>query len=122
MGCDKVRVFTGSRVADPATVYQRVADIIGEMSKTAEREKVYLLIENEGSQNVGPLAGAGRHHEADSFEVGGNELGPAQRLRQGDQLPEWLRRAAQEAHPEHSGQGQGRDAVRVPKRKTGRPS
>ena len=53
MGCDKVRVFTGTRVEKPETVYQQVADIIGEMSKTAEREKVYLLIENEGSQNIG---------------------------------------------------------------------
>jgi len=52
MGCDRLRVFTGTRVAEPHTVYQRIADVIGEMSKTAEREKVYLLIENEGSQNV----------------------------------------------------------------------
>jgi len=53
MGCDRVRVFTGSRVQDPQTAYSLVADTIGEMSKTAEREKVYLLIENEGSQNIG---------------------------------------------------------------------
>lgn len=52
MGCDKVRVFTGSRVDDPATQFQRIADNLGEMSLTAEREKVYLLIENEMSQNV----------------------------------------------------------------------
>ena len=53
MGVDKVRVFTGSRVADPQAVYQRVADEIGELSKLTEREKIYLLIENEGSQNIG---------------------------------------------------------------------
>ena len=52
MGCDKVRVFTGARVEKPETVYPQIADVIGEMSKTAEREKVYLLIENEGSQNI----------------------------------------------------------------------
>jgi sugar phosphate isomerase/epimerase len=52
MGCDKVRVFTGSRVQDPKTMYQRIADAVGEMALTAEREKVYLLIENEGSQNI----------------------------------------------------------------------
>jgi sugar phosphate isomerase/epimerase len=52
MGCDKVRVFAGTRVEDPKTVYQRVADNLGELSKLAEREKVYLLLENEGSQNV----------------------------------------------------------------------
>ncbi|MGP8245768.1 MAG: sugar phosphate isomerase/epimerase family protein [Bryobacteraceae bacterium] len=52
MGCDKVRVFTGSRVEDPSAQFQRIADNIGEMSLTAAREKVYLLIENEMSQNV----------------------------------------------------------------------
>jgi sugar phosphate isomerase/epimerase len=51
MGCDKARVFTGSRVADPPAMYQRIADTIGEMALTAEREKVHLLIENEASQN-----------------------------------------------------------------------
>lgn len=56
MGCDKVRVFTGSRIADPRSVYQRVVDTIGEMSLTAEREKIHLLIENEGSQNVATSA------------------------------------------------------------------
>jgi len=56
MGCDKVRVFTGSRVAQPESQYQRIAETIGEMALTAEREKVYLLIENEGSQNVATSA------------------------------------------------------------------
>jgi sugar phosphate isomerase/epimerase len=56
MGCDKVRVFTGSRIAEPASMYQQIADTIGEMSLTAEKEKVYLLIENEGSQNVATSA------------------------------------------------------------------
>jgi len=56
MGCDKVRVFTGSRVAEPAAEFQRIADQLGEMALTAEREKVYLLIENEMSQNVGTAA------------------------------------------------------------------
>ena len=56
MGVDKVRVFTGARVADPKSVYQRIADEIGELSKLGEREKVYLLIENEGSQNIGTSA------------------------------------------------------------------
>lgn len=56
MGVDKIRVFTGSRVADPTTVYQRIADEIGEMSLLAAREKIFLLIENEGSQNIGTSA------------------------------------------------------------------
>jgi sugar phosphate isomerase/epimerase len=57
MGCDKVRVFTGTRVEDPKTVYAKIAETIGgEMAAVAEKEKVYLLIENEGSQNVGTAA------------------------------------------------------------------
>ena len=52
MGCDKLRVFTGSRVQAPETLFPRIADTIGEMALTAGREKVNLLIENEGSQNV----------------------------------------------------------------------
>jgi sugar phosphate isomerase/epimerase len=52
MGCDKVRVFAGTRVTDATSVFPQVAEILGEMSKLAEREKVYLLLENEGSQNV----------------------------------------------------------------------
>jgi len=52
MGADKVRVFAGARVEDPKTMYQRIADTLGELSKIAEKEKVYLLLENEGSQNV----------------------------------------------------------------------
>src|SRR5581483_8856905 len=57
MGCDKVRVFTGTRVEDPKTMYSRIAETIGgEMAAVAEKEKVYLLIENEGSQNIGTAA------------------------------------------------------------------
>jgi sugar phosphate isomerase/epimerase len=52
MGCDKVRVFTGNRTADPAALYPRIAETLGEMARTAEAEKIYLLIENEASQNV----------------------------------------------------------------------
>ena len=52
MGADKVRVFTGSRVAAPVSVFPRVADTIGAMALEAEREKIFLLIENEASQNV----------------------------------------------------------------------
>jgi hydroxypyruvate isomerase len=57
MGCDKVRVFTGSRVADAQSVYGRIAETIGgEMAGVAEKEKVSLLIENEMSQNVATSA------------------------------------------------------------------
>src|SRR6266542_4216879 len=53
LGVHKIRVFTGSRVADPASIYPRIADILGEMAFVAEKEKVNLLVENEGSCNVG---------------------------------------------------------------------
>ena len=56
MGCDKVRVFTGTRLAEPRNAFQQVADVLGPMIKVAEKEKVYLLIENEGSQNIGTSA------------------------------------------------------------------
>jgi L-ribulose-5-phosphate 3-epimerase len=52
MGCDKVRVFTGNRIPEPASVMERIANEIGELAKTAEKEKVFLLVENEASQNV----------------------------------------------------------------------
>jgi sugar phosphate isomerase/epimerase len=51
--CPLVRVFSFSRIAEPETLYPRVADIIGKMAVIAEKEGVKLLIENEASQNVG---------------------------------------------------------------------
>jgi sugar phosphate isomerase/epimerase len=53
LGCDKLRVFTGQRVADPKTVYQRIADEIGPLAEISATYKVHLLIENEASQNIG---------------------------------------------------------------------
>jgi sugar phosphate isomerase/epimerase len=56
MGADKVRVFTGSRVEDPKTMFPRIADVLGDMALVAEKQKIYLLIENEGTQNVATSA------------------------------------------------------------------
>ena len=69
-----------------------IADTLGELSKLAEKEKVYLLLENEGSQNIATAPGTRRRHEADSLQMGGLQLGSAQRLRQGEGLPRRLRR------------------------------
>src|SRR5574340_366565 len=55
-GVNKIRVFTGSRVAEPESVMPRVAEIIGEMAHIAGQEKVYLLVENEGSCNIASSA------------------------------------------------------------------
>ena len=52
MNVDKVRVFTGTRVAEPRAMFPRIAEVIGEMAYVAGKEKVYLVIENEGSCNV----------------------------------------------------------------------
>lgn len=52
MGCDKVRVFTGSRVQEPEALFPRIAEVVSAMGEVAQKENVHLLIENEGSQNV----------------------------------------------------------------------
>ena len=56
LGATKIRVFAFSRVEEPEKLFPRIADILGEMSKVCEREKVQLLIENEASCNVGTSA------------------------------------------------------------------
>ena len=45
-------MFTFSRVAEPESVYPRVAEILNAWAKVAEREGVKLLVENETSCNV----------------------------------------------------------------------
>jgi sugar phosphate isomerase/epimerase len=52
LGVDKMRVFTFLRVAEPRTVFQQVADVIGEMAAMAAKENIHLLVENETSCNV----------------------------------------------------------------------
>jgi sugar phosphate isomerase/epimerase len=56
LGTDKIRVFTGMRVADPAAMMARIADVIGAMGFVAEKEKVQLLVENEAACNVATSA------------------------------------------------------------------
>ena len=56
LDCNMMRVFSFTRVAEPESVFQRVADHIGELAKVTEKEGVRLLIENETSQNVGTCA------------------------------------------------------------------
>ena len=53
---DIVRVFTFSRVEDPDALMPRIAEIMNEMVKVAEREGVRLLVENEASCNVATSA------------------------------------------------------------------
>src|SRR6185436_1145550 len=56
LGVDLLRVFTGTRVAEPEKLHSRIVDVLGEMSLVAEKEKIHLLIENEGSCNIGTSA------------------------------------------------------------------
>jgi L-ribulose-5-phosphate 3-epimerase len=54
--CPMLRIFTFTRVPEPESVFQRVADVIGEYAAIAEKEGIRLLIENEASQNAGTSA------------------------------------------------------------------
>ena len=56
LGTDKVRVFTFLRTADPEKEFPRIAEILGEMGKLAEREGMKILVENEASCNVATTA------------------------------------------------------------------
>jgi L-ribulose-5-phosphate 3-epimerase len=56
LGTDKIRLFTGARVADPASAYPAIARTIEEFIPLAESARVRLLIENEPSQNIGTCA------------------------------------------------------------------
>ena len=54
--CSLVRIFTFTRLAEPESVFPRIAEIIGEMASIADKEGVKLLIENETTQNAGTSA------------------------------------------------------------------
>jgi L-ribulose-5-phosphate 3-epimerase len=56
LGTDKVRIFAFSRVEDPLKVLPRVATVFEPMIAMAAKEKVRLLVENEGSCNVATCA------------------------------------------------------------------
>jgi L-ribulose-5-phosphate 3-epimerase len=54
--CPYIRVFAFLRVGDPAAVYERVANTLGELAERTRRRGFLLLIENEPSCNVGNSA------------------------------------------------------------------
>jgi L-ribulose-5-phosphate 3-epimerase len=51
--CPMLRIFTFTRVAEPESLFPRLAEVIGELAVVAEKDGVKLLIENEASQNAG---------------------------------------------------------------------
>jgi sugar phosphate isomerase/epimerase len=59
LGCDKVRIFTGSRTADPKALYPKIVEVFTPMVQEAAKHKVHLLVENEASQNVATSAELG---------------------------------------------------------------
>jgi sugar phosphate isomerase/epimerase len=56
LGARDLRIFAFWRVAEPAPLFPRIAEILAEMAETAHRENCRLLIENEGSTNVATSA------------------------------------------------------------------
>ena len=52
LGVDQIRIFSFLRTAEPEKAFPQIADVIGDLSKIAEREKVHLLIENENACNA----------------------------------------------------------------------
>ncbi len=56
LGCDKIRLFTGTRVANPETVYPLIVRTVEELIPMAEKARVKLLIENESTENIGTSA------------------------------------------------------------------
>ena len=53
---DKVRIFAGTRVEKPESVYPLIVRTLEELIPMAEKAKVRLAIENETSQNIGTSA------------------------------------------------------------------
>ena len=53
LGTDKLRVFAFWRVADPQRYYPRIAEELAKAAEVAEKAKMRLVLEDEGSCNVG---------------------------------------------------------------------
>lgn len=54
--CPYIRIFAFLRVGQPSAVYERVANILGEMGERTRKRGFLLLVENEPSCNVGNSA------------------------------------------------------------------
>ncbi|HLH02163.1 MAG TPA: sugar phosphate isomerase/epimerase family protein [Bryobacteraceae bacterium] len=53
LGTNRLRIFTFKRVADPASVFDRVVDQLQQAITVAKQQDVILLVENEFDCNVG---------------------------------------------------------------------
>lgn len=56
LGVNKIRVFAFMRVAEPESLFPRIAGILDPMIRVCEKEGVQLLLENEAACNVGTSA------------------------------------------------------------------
>ena len=54
-----MRVFTGTRTADPQSTYPTIVEVFTPMVEEAAKHKIHLLVENEASQNVATSAELG---------------------------------------------------------------
>lgn len=79
-----VRVFTFTRVAEPAALLPRVAELLDEMLPAARRAGVRLLVENEGSCNVATSAELRRLCELVSDETLGINWDPVNAISPGE--------------------------------------
>jgi sugar phosphate isomerase/epimerase len=52
LGCDKVRVFTGTRTTDAKAMFPKIVEVFTPMVEEAAKHKIHLLVENEASQNI----------------------------------------------------------------------
>lgn len=52
MDADKLLVFAGTRTADPAAAFPRIAETLAAMAEEAEKQKVTLLLENDPATGV----------------------------------------------------------------------
>lgn len=52
VGCRYIRVFTFSRIAEPESLFPRIAEILARFAEIAKAANVMLLVENETSCNV----------------------------------------------------------------------
>ena len=75
LGCRYVRVFSFSRVPEPAAVSNRVAEVLNEFARVAEAEGVMLLLENETILQRLELRGTRSDDEARSVQGYWDQLG-----------------------------------------------
>ena len=59
LGCDKIRIFTGTRTTDPRSTFPRILEVFQPMVEEAAKHKVHVLVENEASQNIATSAELG---------------------------------------------------------------